>query len=806
MVAQSLRYGWRAVRHTPGSALVIVLTLGLVMGASLAAFAVINATILSPLAIREPDRVFFLKHGYGEGGGSVSPPLLLDHRRALTSFESLSAATPFNANLTGRGEPERLQGLMVSGDFFSTFGVDALHGRVLRLDEEQPGNDRVVVLSHGLWQRRFGGALDVIGSTLQLNGESYEVVGIAPPGFTWGRIYGRQGVADLWAPFALTPVRIAENQRGSEFLDVYGRLRPGASVAQAEAEIEKEILDLRARFKTRYTEASGFYIQPIAVNEELIGEMRPTLLAVFVAVLSLALVAAINVAGLLIARAAGRQRDMSVHAALGAGRSRLIANNFGEAAVLAFGSGLLAFTIAWIGISFLDGVDRVTLARATDIRIDGTVMLFGFTLTALVGLLAGVLPSWHAWREDLSAALRISSQNSAAHTSHAGRVLIVAQTAVTLALLAAAGLLVQSLSRLDRVSAGVREDVLAAQLQLPRFRYADAAARSQFVDQLLAGIGARPDVAAGVVSELPLSGASNSGTFDIDGKLVPDNELQPHAEMWSASPGYFAAVGISLRRGRLFDARDVVGRPLTVIINDAFAQQYFPGEDPIGRRIDYEGNDTNRRWREIVGVVGDVRDRGLDQAPEPQLYMPYAQRSTSGLFVVIRHAGPPLAMVSELRAAVRNLDPGQPIYNVNTIEALRSASTRNRRIAGTALTVFSAAAVFVACLGLYGLIAQSVRYRRREIGVRVALGAAPPLVMRLFLREGAILIVSGLVLGVGIALPVTRLMQKLVFDVSTTDPWTYLGVATLLLAVGVLTSAIPAWRAARINPVTALRS
>jgi predicted permease len=806
MVAQSLRYGWRAVRHTPGSALIVILTLGLVVGAAMAAFAVINATVLSPLPLREPDRVFFLEHGYGEGGGSVSPPLLRDHRRALTSFESLSAAMPFNANLTGSGEVERLQGLLVSGDFFSTFGVDALHGRVLRMDEEQPGNDRVVVLSHGLWHRRFGGRLDVIGTALQLNGESYEVVGIMPPTFTWGRVYGRQGVAELWAPFALTPARIAENQRGSEFLDVYGRLKPSATIPQVQAEIDKEISDLRGRFPNRYTVASGFYIKPVPIREELIGEMRATLLAVFVAVLSLALVAAINVAGLLIARAGGRQRDMSVHAALGAGRARLIANNFGEAAVLAAGSGALAFALAWLGATLLDGVNQVTLPRARAIHLDAVVVMFGLTLTALVGLLAGALPSWHAWRDDLSSALRISPQNSAAHSSLAGRALIVAQTAVTLALLAAAGLLVQSLSRLDRIDAGVREDVLTAQIQLPRLRYADAAARLPFVDQVLASFAGRPDVAAAVVSELPLSGVGNSGTFDIDGKIVPESEKQPHAEMWSATPGYFATIGIPLRQGRLFDDRDVAGRPLTVLINDALAQMYFPGEDPIGKRIDYEGNATNRRWREIVGVVGDVRDRGLDKAPEPQLYMPYAQRATAGMFLVMRHAGAPLAMVPELRNVIRNVDPTLPIYNVNTIAALRDANTRNRRIAGTALTVFSSTAVFVACLGLYGLIAQSVRHRRREIGVRVAVGAAPSLVMKLFLREGLMLIAAGVLLGIAIAIPATRLMRTIVFDVSTTDPWTYAGVALLLLAVGVLTSAIPAWRAARIDPVTALRT
>jgi predicted permease len=699
-----------------------------------------------------------------------------------------------------------LQGLLVSGNFFATFGVEAMHGRLLRAEEEEPGREHVVVLSHGLWQRRFGGRADVIGTTVQLNGEAYEIVGVAPASFTWGRVYGRQGVAELWAPFALTAARIAENQRGSEFLDLYGRLRQAATVAQAQAEIQKEIGDLRSRFPTRYTEASGFYITPMSIHDELTREIRPTLIAVFVAVWSLALVAAINVAGLLMARAGGRQRDMSVHAALGAGRGRLIANNFGEAAVLAAGSGILALTLASIAVALLERIDQVTLPRSHAIQIDLPVAMFAAGMTMLAGLIAGVLPSWHVWRDDLASALRISSQNSGAHTSRASRVLIVSQTAVTLALLAGAGLLVQSLARLDHVDAGLREDLLAAQLQFPRARFPDAPSRLRFVEQLLANVGSRPGVVAGVVSELPLSGFSNSGSFDIDGKIVPASEKQPHAEWWSASPSYFGAAGIPLRHGRLFDERDVAGRPMTVIVNDAFVREYFPGEEPIGKRIDDEGNAANRRWREIVGVVGDVRDRGLDLEAGPQIYVSYAQRPSAGLFVVARHSGPPLAMVPEMRTAVRALDAALPIYNVNSVGALRAANTRNRRIAGTALTVFSAAAVVVACLGLYGVIAQSVRQRRREIGVRVAVGAAPSLVLRLFVREGAILIGSGVLLGIAIAVPATRLMGNLVFGVSTSDPWTYASVSMLLIGVGVLTAAIPAWRAARIDPVAALRS
>ena len=339
VIAHSLRHGVRALRRSPGSSLVIIATLAGAIGAGVAVFSVLHATLLQPPPLRDPDRVFFIQHAYGEGAGAASPPLLIDHRTRTQSFESLSAAMPWNAALTGAGDPERLRGMQVSADFFSTFGVDAARGRVFRPDEDQPGHERVVVISDGLWERRFGRRADAVGSTLQLNGEPYEVVGVMPPTFQWGRAYGRDGVSELWAPFALTPVRLAENQRGNEFLDVYGRLRPTSSQAQAQAELDKEVLDLRARYAGRYTAASGFSLRLVPIRDEAIGHLRQMLVAVFVAVVSLLLVAATNVAGLLIARASGRHREMSVHAALGAGRGRLVAQNFGEAAVLAAVSG-----------------------------------------------------------------------------------------------------------------------------------------------------------------------------------------------------------------------------------------------------------------------------------------------------------------------------------------------------------------------------------------------------------------------------------------------------------------------------------
>lgn len=803
LIAHSLRHGVRAVRHTPASSLVIIGTLAAAIAAGVSVFSVLHATLLQPLPLRDPDRVFFIRHAYGEGPAAASPPILIDHRTRTQSFESISAVMPWNAALTGAGEPERLRGMQVTADYFSTFGVEAARGRVFRAGEDQPGQARVVIISDGLWERRFGRRPDALGASLQLNGEPYEVIGIMPPTFQWGRAYGRDGVSDLWTPFTLTPVRLAENQRGNEFLDVYARLRAGSTATQAQAELDKEVQDLRAQYAGRYTVASGFYLRLVPIREEAVGHLRQMLVAVFVAVVSLLLVAATNVAGLLIVRATGRAREMSVHAALGAGRGRLVAQNCGEAAVLALCAGGSGLAAAWLAVTALERVDRVTLPRFFPIAIDLEVAGFAILLTALVAVLAGLLPSWQALRNDLSSSLRINPLNAGGHTSRAGRVLIVLQTAMTLALLVGAGLVVRSLAKLDAVEAGFRRDVFTAQIQLPTLRYPDQQARLRFVNQWLERAASGQE-SVGIVSELPLSGSSNSGSFDIDGRIIPATEKQPHAEMWSANPTYFSTLGIPLKKGRLFDLADVRDRPAVAIVNEAFAARYFPEEDPIGRRIDYEGNETNRRWREIVGVVGDVRDRRIELASEPQVYTPYAQRPTSGLFLVVRGSDPQTAL-SSMRAVVQDIDPALPIYSATTMAGLRDKDTRDRRIAGTALSGFALGALVVAVLGLYGLIAQSVRQRVREIGVRVAVGASPRTVLRLFLVEGGLLMLWGVAGGIALAIPATRMLRTIVFGVTTTDPWTYTIVAALLLCVGLATSAIPAWRAARIDPTEALR-
>jgi predicted permease len=809
-LVQDVHAAARSLRRAPGLSLAIVLTLGLALAASVATFSVLDAVLLERLPYREPDRIVFLRHVYTGMLAACSPPSFVDYRRDLRSFESLAATVPWDANLTGSGEPERVSGLLVSADFFRTLGAAAARGRTFRPEEERPGRDHVVVVSDGLWKRRFGSDPRLVGSSLRLNGESYEVVGIMPPGFEWGRRYDQEARGELWAPFALTPARLAEDNRGNEFLDVYGRLRPGVPLKQAQAEVDLEVAELRARHPGRYTVASGFRVTARPLQAEIVAPLRPALLLVFTAVLTLLLVAAANVAGLLLARAAGRRRETSLRAALGASRARLAREAVVETSLLATVAAGAGVLLARLAVGVLETVDRVTLPRSVPFTIDLRVAGFALAATLVVALVAGLAPTLQLTsRRDFMAGLRTGSPLAGGRdVARARRLLIVSQTALALALLVGAGLLVRSLARLEAVPTGFRaEGVLVARVQLPPSRYRSRPSRASFVDEVRARLAARAGiVSAAAMSELPLSGERNSSSFAIEGRPVPRDENQPHAQTWSASPGYFATMGIPLKDGRAIDETDAAGHVPVAVVNEALARRYFPGESPIGRRIDFEGDDSEHRWREIVGVVDDVRDGRLDEAPGPQLYVPYAQRPLSGVFLVVRTPSEPVSALPLLRAAVRDVDAELPVYDVTTMRRLEAKDTRERRAARAALAGFATAALLLAALGLYALLARAVRERVPEIGVRMALGARRSDVVRLFLADGGVVVLQGIAAGTVLALVLSRLLRGFVFGVTTTDPLTYVAVGALLAAVAAVACAVPAWRAARVDPSRALRA
>jgi predicted permease len=809
VLGQDVRHGLRLLRRSPGLAFVTVVTLGVAIGASVTTFSVLNAVFLEDLPFREPERVVFLRHDYATMAAAFSPPTFVDFRKETRAFESMSASVPWNVTLTGTGEPERLRGLLVSADFFHTLGAGAWRGRTFRPDEERPGAERVVVVSHGLWQRRFGGDPAIVGSTVSLDGQPCTVVGILPPGFRWGRGWGRAALGDVWAPYVLTPQRVAESQRGNERLDVYARLRPGVDLRRAQADLDRVSAGIRARFPDRYTAVSGWHVRAVGLQETMVGGLRPALTLVAAAVGCLLLLAAINVAGLLLARQVGRRGELALRAALGAGRGRLVRHALAEGAAVAGAGAVLGLALARLAVTVLERVDRVSLPRAQPIELDARVVLFGLLAALLVALVSGLVPAWPGTRSSLAPGLSGGARALGSHESRrARRALVVAQAAAALALVVGAGLLVRSLAALVGVPQGFRGDeVLAVPIRLPPARYAAPVARVAAQRDLLERLAGQPGVrAAGLVSELPLSGDGNSSSFEIEGRPVPPEQKQPHAETWSASPGYLAALGIPLRRGHVFDVRDTSDTTPVALVSETLAERWFPGEDPIGRRIDFQGNAENPQWREIVGVVGDVRDRGLDRDPAPQIYVPYAQRPTYGFWAVLHTEAPPLASLPMLRAAIARIDPDLPVQGATTMEQLVARDTRERQVAMAALTAFAAAALLLSALGLYGLVAQTVRERVPEVGLRMALGAGRVRVTGMFLAEGARLVAVGMACGLLVAVGSGRLVRGLLFGVSAVDPLTYAAAGLVLLTTALAACAVPASRAARVDPARALRT
>jgi putative ABC transport system permease protein len=803
------RYAARALRRAPGTSAAVVVTLALTLAACIAAFAVLDATLLGSLPYRDPHKVFVLSHRYNDTAGAVSPPTFADYRRETRAFASLSAAVPWNANLTGQGEPERLRGLLVSSDFFDTLGVPAALGRTFREDEEQPGRNQVVVISHGLWVRRFAADPQVVGRSLVINSEPYEVIGIAAPGFAWGRAYGREAIGELWSPFALTPARLSEQSRGDEFLDVYGRARDGVSRAQAQADLDGMIQGLRGRFPDRYTDASGFRATVVPLRDDLAAGVRGTVTLVFASVLLLLVVAGLNVASLLLARVAARRPEIAVRAALGARAGRLTAETMAEALLLAAAAAAVGLLLARAACALVETIDRVTLPRFHPVAIDPRTAMFAVAAALSLALVTGALPAWHVVRAMPASWLHGRGRTiGGGRSMRTRRLLIVAQTALAVALLAGAGLLVRSLDALSRVDTGFHpSEVLVAQVQLPRAKYPDRARRSAFVDDAIERLAGQGGVrAAAVVSELPMGETSNSSSFEIDGRPVPAALPQPHAETWSASPSYFDAMGVPFVRGRMFDQRDGAGATPVALVSESLAAAYFAGEDPIGRRIDFEGAPGKPYWRVIVGVVGDVRDRRLDRTPGPQLYAPYAQRATGGFFIVCRTASPPLSTQGVVRSTIHAIDPDLPVYGVAAMNDLVAATATQRRAGSAALLAFALAAMALAALGLYALVAHSVRDRVPEIGVRVAVGANRSDVMRLFLGDAVRLAFVSIAAGVPLAVAGSRLLRGYLFGVAAGDPATYAAVVAAIVVVFVCASVVPAWRATHVDPLTALRA
>ena len=810
MLWQDIRYSLRRLGKSPAFSAIVVLTLALGIGANTAIFSAVNAILLRPLPYEDPSRLVTIQHLYPtlDLEAPVSPPGFRDYQARARTFESMAVETNWTPNLTGVGEPVRLRGARVTGGFFQTLQVPALFGRTIRPDEDTPGSERVVVLGHGLWQRLFGGDRGVVGRAVVLNGESYEVAGIMPPEFR--DVFGRE--VEIWSPLVFQQDQLADDQRTHEFLNLVGRLRDGVTLADAQAEMRSIGEQLRQQYVGLYAESWSLGVTPI--SELTAGNIRPALLILLGAVGFVLLIACANVANLLLARAAARGREIAIRSALGASHDRLVRQLLTESAILSIAGGAVGLLLAYWGVRVLVAVNAGNLPRADEIRVDGVVALFTLGVSLLAGFIFGLAPALHSARPDLQGALKEGSRSAPGDRGSQAlrRMLVVAQTALALTLLTGAGLLIKSFSRLQGVDPGfVPEHLLTFNVSLPQSRYETDAQLTALFDRLLPALAAVPGVqTVGGTSVLPFSGNWSTGSFEIEGYEVPENQPGPWGDIRVVSPAFFEALRIPVLRGRTLTDQDREGSPRVAVIDDEFVRRYWPNENPIGKRFTFgppEGavDTTTREWIEVVGVVGHTKHEGLDADARLQLYLPYRQVAIRNMSVAARTPGDPERLVNQVRQAVLAVDPDLPISHVRTMEELIELSVGQRKLSMMLLSLFSGIALLLASIGIYGVMSYSVSQRARELGVRIALGAGRGDVLRLVLRQGMSLALLGIAIGLGAALGLTRLIRSQLFGVGAADPLTFVSVAVILGATALAANLLPAVRAMRVDPAVVLR-
>ena len=798
-----IAYAARTLRRSPGFTLTAVLTLALGIGANTAIFGVVNATLLRPLPFPHPERIVAIQNQYkaiGLDSAAASVPDYIDYRKQRHLFSEVAAIDTGDFNLTGVDRPERLQCGEATSGLFAVLGIQPILGRVFTYAEDQPGKNQVVLLTESLWKRRFGADPGVLGRTIHLNDKPYTVVGIVPSVLQWF------APLDAWIPTGFTPAQMSPLRRDNQFLFILARLQPGVSVERARAGMAACGRVLAKNFPDYYPPSVGWAIRVDSLNELLVGDVRSALLVLLAAVGFVLLIACANVANLSMARASGRMRELSIRAALGAARWRIARQLLTESVMLGLLGGAAGVLLGSWGVGFLVKAGPQQLPRLDEVSIDGRVLAFTAAIAILTGVLFGLAPVMQVATGNLHELLKRGARGAAGSLRrHRTRsALVVVEVALSLVLLVAAGLLLRSFASLAKVDPGFRaQNVLTFGVSLPPARYSSDARTSGFFQALLDRMATLPGVsAAGGVNPLPFSGSNNSGSFRIEGLDLPAGATAPHADQRIVSPGYFQAMGIPLRRGRLITDSDRAGAPPAVVVDEALAREYWKNQDPIGRHLRSGGGP----WATVVGIVGHVQHSALDSNQrKATLYWPYLQQSAQSLQFVLHTAGDPLALVNGIQQEVSRLDKDVPIFDVKTMDQRVAASLANRRFAAWLLAVFSFIALLLAAVGLYGVMAQTVLQRSREIGVRMALGAQTADVLRMILRQGAVLIAGGLLAGTVAALGLTSLLKSLLFAVRPTDPLIFVTVAALLAVVALAAAYLPARRATRLDPVTTLR-
>ena len=801
-----LRYALRVLARQPGFTIVAALTLAIGIGANTAIFSIVNAVLLRPLPLSNPESLVVLwSNTRPERGGAASPDDFMDFRRDQRSFTDIAAMANSSATLTSRGaEAERLRGMRVSGGLLSILGVPPRLGRDFAREEDTPGGPRVVILSHGLWERRFASDPALVGKTLSLDGEAHTVIGVMPEGFDFPAGFATTQPPDFWQPLRLDP---AQPNRGAHFLRVVGRLKPGVTLAAAQAELTGIARRLEQQHPLTNTNW-GMWAFPL--HEEYAGNVRQPLLVLLVAVGCVLLIACANVANLLLARATARSKELSVRVALGAGRGRLILQLLTESLLLAGIGGVLGLGIATWSLELVPALAGDSLPRATTIGVDLRALAFTAGAVLLTALLFGLAPAWQIARSALADSLRASSRSTGAapgtHTLRAG--LVVGEVALAFVLLVGAGLMIRSFQQLESVPPGFSpERIVSAQLALPDTQYQDEPRRTDLVRRYLERLRAVPGVqTAAVTTLLPMARQDTLLVFSVDGRPDDGPGRWPISRVSTVSDQYFETLAIPLVRGRYLDSRDQPGSPGAAVISRTLAQRFFKDQDPLGQRIKLAPPQDDSPWLTIVGVVDDVRHRNLAQDVEPLLYTAYAHGPAANMNVVVRGDLTPAELGSTLTRELSGLDRNLALVNVRTMESVVSMSLASERFRTRLLGAFALIALLLAAIGVYGVMAYSVEQRSREMGLRMALGAEPRHVMRLVAGQGLAMIGVGLAIGVAAALALTRLVASLLYGISPSDPLTFAAIAAILLTAAAVATFVPARRATRADPMIVLRT
>jgi predicted permease len=800
------RFAFRSLRRSPTLAIAVILTLALCIGATTAVFSVVYAVLFRPLPFKNPHGLMlFTEVWKGQPGGSVSVGNWADTRREDRLFAHLVPTSGASVNLAGADLPENVTGARVGWDFFQLLGVAPALGRAFLPEEDRPGSDGVVILSDGLWHRRFGSDRSIVGREIRIDGVPRQVIGVMPASMDY-TLYGEE----LWLPAAFTPTQLAEHDE--HYLTVLGRLKPGVNPAQVQPELNQIARGLRERFPQENDERS---LTARGLHEELVGDYRARLYVLLGAVGFVLLIACANIANLLLARATARSRETAIRAAVGAGRRHIVRHALAESLVLAAAGGLVGVLAAYWGVAALTAIGPADIPRLQLARVDGPVLLFVMALTLLAGLIFGLAPAARMASQLPQEALKEGGRTSGGRSDRLRSALVIGEIALALVLLTGAGLLIRSAIALNDVDPGFDpRGVLVGRVSLPASGYDSAAVAQQAFERIAERLAAAPGVtAAGLVSSAPFEGGGDNGLIP-EGRPLNTQSAIP-ADFRLVTPGYIPAMGLRLRAGRAFTAQDRAGTQLVMLINETLARRAWPGEDPVGKRIACceSGPDGSPNWKTVVGVVADVHARGLGNEAPAEFYLPMAQSPKAAwrwidrtMTLAVRTPGDPMSAAPAMRDAVWGLDRSLPVYNIGTMNDRRAASLASSRFSTLLLTAFGGIALVLAAIGVYGVISYGVTQRAQEIGIRVALGAGRARVLRLVVGHAAALTGVGLLLGLAVATLLSRLMGGLLFRVSPTDPPT-LGAGVLVLSgVALVAALLPAERAARLDPSVTLRA